>query len=78
MDSDLAIGENFDTPVEKGDINCDGHIDAVDATIMLSAYADLSTCKTRTYLNDSLADWNTDGQINAIDASGILANMQNF
>ena len=32
----------YDNKVEKGDVNCDGFIDAVDASLILEKYAELS------------------------------------
>ncbi|MCM1529836.1 MAG: dockerin type I domain-containing protein [Alistipes sp.] len=61
----------FEHRVETGDVNCDGKIDASDASFVLQAYSSLSTGGT-TYLNYSLADWNGDDKIDASDASLIL------
>jgi len=66
------IGENYDKEVQKGDVNCDGFIDASDASYILQAYSALSAGKTM-YLNKSLADWNDDEIIDASDASAVLA-----
>ena len=68
----FSIGENFDIPVEAGDVNCDGIIDAVDASDILSDYANASTDK-KTILNKQLADYNNDGKVDAVDASAVLA-----
>lgn len=68
----FAIGEDFDTPVEKGDVNCDGNVNAVDASFILTDYANASTDQ-KTFLNTQLADYNSDGAVNAIDASCVLA-----
>ncbi len=65
------IGENYDQKVQKGDVNCDGKIDASDASFVLVAYSALSTGGT-TYLNYSLADWDGNGRIDASDSSFIL------
>ncbi|MBO5319221.1 MAG: hypothetical protein J6B01_05370 [Ruminococcus sp.] len=65
------IGENYDKEVQKGDVNCDGKIDASDSSFVLKAYSSLSTGET-TYLNYSLADWDDNGKIDASDASFIL------
>ncbi|MDE6783997.1 MAG: hypothetical protein K2J26_01270, partial [Ruminococcus sp.] len=65
------IGENYDKEVQKGDVNCDGMIDASDASFVLQAYSSLSTGGT-TYLSHSLADWDNNGMIDASDASFIL------
>lgn len=66
------IGENYDKEVQKGDVNCDGMIDASDASFVLQAYSDLSTGR-KTYLSYSLSDWDDNGTIDSSDASAILA-----
>lgn len=68
----------YDTEVEKGDVNCDGFIDAVDASLVLNAYAELSVDEYAYFsgkidINQYTADYNGDGMIDAIDASQILA-----
>lgn len=65
------IGENYDKEVQKGDVNCDGVIDASDASFVLEAYSALSTGGT-TYLNNNLADWDGNGSVDSSDASSIL------
>ena len=62
----------YDTRVQKGDINCDGYIDAVDASKVLSIYAKLSTIINNP-VDYSLGDINNDGFVDAVDASAILA-----
>lgn len=54
-----------------GDVNGDGMINAVDASNILSAYADIST-GTEIILNRNVSDVNGDGMIDAIDATQIL------
>lgn len=68
----FAIGENFDIPVETGDVNCDGRVNAVDASLILADYANAATDQN-TFLNTGLADYNSDGSVNAVDASAVLA-----
>jgi len=68
----FAIGENFDIPVETGDVNCDGYINAVDASYILSDYAYAATGQ-KTFLNVKLADYNGDDAVNAVDASFVLS-----
>ncbi|MDE6678879.1 MAG: hypothetical protein K2K02_07545, partial [Ruminococcus sp.] len=68
----FAIGENFDTPVEIGDVDCNGMLNASDATFILSNYAQAST-GGKNMLNTQLADFNGDGIVNAVDASQVLA-----
>ena len=62
----------FDAPVRTGDINCDGKINASDASQVLAIYSKLSTSRGAD-INCLVGDMNGDGQINAIDASDILA-----
>ena len=62
----------YDTRIQKGDINCDGFIDAVDASKVLSIYAKLSTLINNS-VDYSLGDINNDGLVDAVDASAILA-----
>lgn len=64
-------GENYNTEVQKGDVNCDGLIDAVDATLVLEAYSANST-DMPSYIGKTLGDYNCDGLVDATDASLIL------
>lgn len=61
----------YDTPVEKGDANSDGKIDASDASEILAGYAETSSGQTA-YINENIADYNGDGTIDASDASAVL------
>lgn len=63
---------SFSEKVKKGDANCDGKLDARDASIVLCAYADMSGGSSRCYLDPKYADMNGDGKINASDASALL------
>jgi hypothetical protein len=58
-----------------GDVNNDGHINAVDASTVLSYYAMISTNKDGGFDGNqkASADVNHDGLINAVDASCILS-----
>ena len=62
----------YDTLVKTGDINCDGLIDAVDASKVLAIYAELSTEEIKP-IKYTLGDMNGDGFVDAVDASAILA-----
>lgn len=62
----------YDKLVQKGDINCDGHLDAIDASKVLAIYAELAT-KDNVMVNYSLGDFNNNGFVDAVDASQILA-----
>ena len=56
-----------------GDVNCDGLVDACDASLVLSHYALISTGQSGHDLDIDVADVNRDGLIDAVDASQILA-----
>ena len=59
---------------KAGDVNFDGHVNAVDASAVLSHYAAISTDRP-SELTDSQArigDMDGDGNTNAVDASIIL------
>lgn len=60
---------------KQGDLNNDGMTNADDASLILEAYAMLSTENSDilTETQKSVADLNDDGQINAVDASMVLA-----
>lgn len=64
----IIVGEN------KGDINSDSFVDAVDASGVLMHYADLSTGGNGIITDDKIftADYNDDGIIDAVDATAIL------
>lgn len=74
--ADLDKDGNFEHEVEKGDANCDGFIDSVDASSVLQAYAKLSVQDERNsktvYADNLLCDLNGDGFIDAVDATMIL------
>lgn len=61
--------------IKLGDVNNDGHINALDASSVLSYYSMVSTNQDDGYNEDQkiAADVNQDGQINAVDASCILS-----
>lgn len=61
--------------LSKGDINGDGLVDAVDASLILTEYATLSTNGASTFSNlqKVMADINKDGFTDACDSSLILA-----
>lgn len=77
----FRFGPAPDGPVENevpdtlGDVNSDGHINAVDASSVLSYYACISTNQKGEYNDEQklAADVNQDRMINAIDASFILS-----
>ena len=65
----------YDTEIQKGDIDCSGDINAVDASQILNIYSNLSILpdgKTSN-IDYSLADFNSDDKIDATDASSVLA-----
>ncbi|MDE6671560.1 MAG: leucine-rich repeat protein [Ruminococcus sp.] len=64
-----------ETDVNYGDVNNDGFIDSVDASLVLSEYALLSTengIGEFTPEQNTIADLNKDGEVNASDATLIL------
>jgi len=61
----------FETTVKKGDANCDGKIDAADASEILAGYAAASKGE-QNYVNKTFGDFNEDGGINSSDASAVL------
>lgn len=61
----------YDTAVQKGDANCDGYINASDASAILSLYS-LASIGEHSYVNSDIADYNGDGIVNATDASDVL------
>lgn len=62
----VTVGE------KKGDINEDGFVDAVDASLVLEHYAELSTNGKGTIEKIFSADYNDDGFVDAVDATAIL------
>lgn len=58
-----------------GDVNDDGTINAVDASMVLSEYARKATGQTLTFseIQKKAADVNDDSDVNAVDASKILS-----
>ena len=72
-------GYNFKSlgkaPYKLGDVNNDGNINAVDASAVLSYYANVSTNKNGGFTDSqkNASDINHDGLINAVDASCILS-----
>lgn len=69
----LFVGSMYENSV-KGDVNCDGKIDAIDASKVLIYYSYKATAphfdQTENFIRT--ADVNNDGVIDAFDASGIL------
>ncbi|MCM1506458.1 MAG: dockerin type I domain-containing protein [Ruminococcus flavefaciens] len=61
--------------LSMGDVNADGSVDAVDATLVLTEYARLSTGSDYSFSDSQIAvaDVNSDGFVDAVDASLILA-----
>lgn len=69
---DLDNDGVYEHIVEKGDTNCDGKIDASDASVVLECYSASSTGGD-IFLSTQFGDFNGDGIIDASDASEILA-----
>ena len=61
--------------IQMGDVDDNGRINAVDASLVLAEYALTSTGNSGKFRGDQnrAADWNSNGSINAVDASLILA-----
>ena len=75
--TDFASGSLYIPPlhgITKGDVNGDGFIDAVDASIVLSHYSAVSTEGAPVIPEDKrkYADLDDNGIIDAVDASAIL------
>ncbi|MBQ7009836.1 MAG: hypothetical protein IJN05_11600 [Ruminococcus sp.] len=66
---------DFKMPADKGDVNNDTLVDAIDASLVLADYALVSTGKESSFdeKQSYSADINEDNKIDAIDASLILA-----
>lgn len=69
---DLDNDGVYEHTVKKGDTNCDGKIDASDATVVLECYSAASTGRD-IFLSAQFGDYNDDGMIDSRDASEILA-----
>ncbi|MDE5834538.1 MAG: hypothetical protein K2H26_03350, partial [Ruminococcus sp.] len=74
----ICIESDVKLNTEIGDVNHDGYVNAIDATLIMMYYADLSTGKEYTYTETQqenfliYGDMNGDGAINATDATAIL------
>ena len=60
---------------KMGDVNHNGLVDAVDASMVLSEYAALSAGKMRSFSREQVlaADIDRNGVIDAVDASKVLS-----
>ena len=70
----FADYDSFDFSGHKGDINSDGVIDAVDASLVYKEYASTSTGMESSFTEEQclLADVALDGHVDAIDATAIM------
>jgi len=70
-----AMNTGIELYCKIGDVNCDGLIDAVDATAVLSEYAKVSTGIPTSFdaYQQFVADYNKDNFVDAVDATFILA-----
>lgn len=70
----MASSAASKTGLLKLDVNSDGVIDSVDASMVLKEYATLSCDNPATFTNTQkyVADANNDGKIDSIDSSRIL------
>lgn len=63
----------FSLAVERGDVNCDGAVNADDASLVLKAYAVSSTDDDLPiFIDERFGDFNLDEVVDAADASEIL------
>ncbi len=62
----------YDSPVQKGDANYDGVIDASDASAVLAHYARLSTSSENLASDTHTMDFDNSGNVDAADASMII------
>lgn len=72
----IDYGEGIDLPViPLGDVNFDGNVNAIDASMVLAYYAEISTGKEDIFSPEQISAANIDGnsRIDAVDASYILA-----
>ena len=72
----IDYGEGNNLPViPLGDVNFDGNVNAIDASIVLAYYAEISTGKEGSISPEQISAANIDGnsKIDAVDASNILA-----
>lgn len=77
MNDVLALGEILAESHSVGDVNFDGEVDAVDASMVLTYYTLISVDEEHMATADDygiifLGDYDKDGYINASDASDIL------
>ena len=71
----ISSAANAFAAYELGDVNNNGYADAVDASLILSEYANNATHKGGTFTEEQrkAADVNHDNYVDAVDASNILA-----
>ncbi len=73
----IKVGSQIIMPelAKLGDINDDGNIDAVDASLILTAYAKKATTGSNglSSIETKAGDVNTDGNVDAVDASLVLS-----
>lgn len=61
----------YSYPVDRGDVDCSGIIDAADATAVLMSYSAVSVGGEQ-FIDLSVGDMDSDGTLNAADATDIL------
>lgn len=71
---EYAINSGIDFYCQTGDVNSDGFVDAVDSSLVLSEYAEMSTTGLSSFdgYQKYVADFNGDGIVDAVDATMIL------
>lgn len=75
LTQDLKIIVSDNNNYKLGDVNFDGAVNALDASLVLTAYANTATGKDSgfTDIQKIVGDVNKDNDINALDASNILS-----
>lgn len=71
--------DSNNAPLGKGDVNGDRSINAVDASVVLTEYANVSSGRSSrlSSAQKSAADMNSNGKVDAVDASMILSKYAN-
>lgn len=69
-----TVGMTAQAASTKIDVNSDGFIDSVDASMVLKEYALISSGKDTTFTKTQLhlADYDNNGMIDSVDAAGIM------
>ena len=71
LNSDIDAAKYIYPTITTGDINNDGKINSIDASLILKAYSYIST-GNKIMLNKELFDFDQNGKIDSSDASAVL------